>query len=246
MGKIAYLHASTSVAVLPSQRIATINAHDVAERTEQTRLDSGRDVSGLNERKSLAPQGEQISDAALYRSFRDDGDVAAFEALFSRHRNTVLAFVWALSGSRNIADDVSQHCWLRIIEADAGIGYQPMPGTSFKSYLLTMARNRYIDEHKRKHVETRSDSLDVYPALATSDSTAYESAEVDERSDAIDAAVATLPMEQRDVLAMWLQGYSIQEMMMSSGVPRDTVLSRKKYALKKLRRLLVTFENKVT
>jgi DNA-directed RNA polymerase specialized sigma24 family protein len=47
--------------------------------------------------------------------------------------------------------------------------------------------------------------------------------------------VDRLPAEQRKVILMWSQGASIREMASACDAPRDTVLSRKKYAVARLR-----------
>jgi DNA-directed RNA polymerase specialized sigma24 family protein len=47
--------------------------------------------------------------------------------------------------------------------------------------------------------------------------------------------VDRLPAEQRKVSLMWSQGASIREMAAACHAPRDTVLSRKKYAVARLR-----------
>jgi RNA polymerase sigma-70 factor (ECF subfamily) len=179
----------------------------------------------------------QQTDAALFESFRDNGDVSAFERLFTRHRNALFAYLWAMSGSRAIADDLSQYCWLRLMESAAQGGYQPKPGVSIKSFLFALGRNRFIDEYRRKHVEVMSDSMDDRQPLAAAGGNACDEASDQQVRDAIEQAIADLPAEQREVLAMWLEGFSIKEMMSNTGAPRDTVLSRKKYALKKLRNL---------
>tara|TARA_R110002096_G_scaffold3025_2_gene15469 strand:+ start:4864 stop:5592 length:729 start_codon:yes stop_codon:yes gene_type:complete len=176
---------------------------------------------------------DDASDAELFTAFRDNGDMAAFETLFSRHKNAVYRYLWALSGSEAITEDLSQHCWLKLVE-DAG-AYQPRPGISLRSYLYKIGRNRYIDEYQRKHVEKLSDSLTDKPALAASGGSACESATHEEAQELMERAIAELPVDQREVLALWLQGFSIKEMMREVDAPRDTVLSRKKYALKKLR-----------
>jgi len=47
-----------------------------------------------------------------------------------------------------------------------------------------------------------------------------------------------LPVEQRQVVALWADGMRIGAIATLTAAPRDTVLSRKKYALAKLRVML--------
>lgn len=196
---------------------------------------AGHPVLRIQLSKFLAGR-DDASDAELFTAFRDNGDMAAFETLFARHKNAVYRYLWALSGSEAITEDLSQHCWLKLVE-DAG-AYQPRPGVSLRSYLYRIGRNRYIDEYQRKHVEKLSDSLASQPALVASGGSACESATRAEVQELMEHAIAELPVDQREIVALWLQGFSIKEMMSEVSAPRDTVLSRKKYALKKLRRAL--------
>jgi DNA-directed RNA polymerase specialized sigma24 family protein len=57
-------------------------------------------------------------------------------------------------------------------------------------------------------------------------------------SGLIARALDELPDAQRTVLALWVEGRSIREMAARTAAPVDTVLSRKKYALGRLRRAL--------
>ncbi len=179
------------------------------------------------------------SDSHLFLQFRDDGDESAFERLFRRHRDALVAYLWSLSGNQSVAEDVSQYCWLRLMEGDSQSGYQPRAGASLLSYLRTLGRNRFIDEYIRKHGEARTDSVSEDDTRLTDPVSAMDGAASAELRNSIEAAVSNLPFDQRDVLSMWLQGFSIREMMKVTEAPRDTVLSRKKYAIKKLK---VVFE----
>jgi DNA-directed RNA polymerase specialized sigma24 family protein len=56
--------------------------------------------------------------------------------------------------------------------------------------------------------------------------------------DAVCGAVSRLPAEQRKVIGLWSGGASIRDMASACRAPRDTVLSRKKYAVARLRTLI--------
>lgn len=213
-----------------------------AERIAMLRADAMADAKG----PAPVIGTDGVDDATLFRRFRDHGDVTAFEALFSRHRDAVFTYLLALSGNRAIAEDVSQFCWLRLIENDVGRGYRPRPGVSIRSYLYTLGRNRYIDEYKRKHAATRSHSLDDHGDMAAEHADTAGAAAAQQVRDVIEDALTTLPAEQREVLSMWVAGFTIKEMVSRIGAPRDTVLSRKRYGLKKLKSLLQSIGVSVT
>jgi DNA-directed RNA polymerase specialized sigma24 family protein len=52
--------------------------------------------------------------------------------------------------------------------------------------------------------------------------------------------IALLPVEQREVVVLWAQGHELTVIAQIAGVPWETVVSRKKYALAKLRAALGT------
>ncbi len=59
-----------------------------------------------------------------------------------------------------------------------------------------------------------------------------------EMSRHLNEAMGGLPLEQREVVALWATGVEIDAIVAITGAPRDTVLSRKKYAIAKLRAAL--------
>ncbi|MEO1034961.1 MAG: sigma-70 family RNA polymerase sigma factor [Pseudomonadota bacterium] len=167
--------------------------------------------------------------------FQEDGDYDAFGELFSRHKDAFVAYLNHLSGSTAIAEDVSQHCWLKLIESVGEGRYRPVAGASFRSYLYTLGRNRYIDEYQRKHGESKRGSMPNLDDVEHPAEQPGDSAVASERKALLAEALAQLPLEQRDVIALWSAGVSIEHMVEITAAPRDTVLSRKKYAMAKLK-----------
>jgi RNA polymerase sigma factor (sigma-70 family) len=184
------------------------------------------------------------TDNALMHRFQGEGDYAAFESLFLRHKDSLLRFVYRLIGDRGFAEDASQQTWLKVIEVARRLSYVGRPDATFRSWLFTLARNHVIDEHKRKFAATRTDTFSGAPGDALSDgivdctSESMNPADLtlrDELSKRVDAAIRELPFEQREVIALWALGEEPAAIAAITGAPRDTVFSRKKYALAKLR-----------
>lgn len=178
------------------------------------------------------------SDETLMLRFQDDGDYEAFEELFRRHKHALLSFLWRLSADETQAEEVSQAAWLKLIEQARDRRYRPSSRASFRTYLFTLGRNHYIDEYVRKHEVTRTESLEARgidpPGSVERDPA--DDALAAQLAGHVDQALKALPFEQREVIAMWVAEMSIEDMAKIIGAPRDTVLSRKKYSLKKLRR----------
>jgi RNA polymerase sigma-70 factor (ECF subfamily) len=186
--------------------------------------------------------GSQSDDAVLMQRFQEAGDYSAFELLFERHKRGLLSFVIRLSGDRTIAEDVSQHTWLKLIDGARQRTYAPRPGATFQTWLYTLARNRFVDEYVRRHEVSRmsTEGDDQARRTETPDERSSPESEVErgQMKVLVEAAVRELPFEQREVIALWAAGTDIETMVRITGAPRDTVLSRRKYAIARLRRIL--------
>lgn len=189
------------------------------------------------DRGELAVQ--YTSDEGLLLRFQERGEMRAFEELFRRHKDAFVSFLWRLSGRRTVAEEVSQHCWLKLIELAREGRYRPVAGATFRTYLYTLGRNRYIDAYCRSQAEASSEALDEATLEERdADDDPVDTIARDERAARVAQALAALPAEQREVISLWMAGFSIEDMARLTGAPRDTVLSRKRYALARLKPLL--------
>lgn len=185
-------------------------------------------------------------DDALMSRFQRDRDLAAFEKLFARHKDPLLRFLLRLVASRAQAEDASQQTWLKVIEVARNGSYRP-GGAAFRTWLFTLARNHVIDEHRRKFASARTVSLpegvgeELLEQSISRDPAARDPADQashKQMAERLVSAMTQLPFEQREVIALWAAGIEPTEIAIITQAPRETVLSRKKYALAKLRAAL--------
>jgi RNA polymerase sigma-70 factor (ECF subfamily) len=184
-----------------------------------------------------------LDDASLFEEFQRSGAIEAFEEVFRRNDDPLYRFLLRLARVEAIAQDVSQHTWLKVLELARDGRYRRKDGASFRTFLFTLARNRYVDEYRRRHEAAHSESLGDYierEGDPAADAMLEPSAIV---SDAnvrarIETAMRELPVEQYEVIALWLQGFALKEVAEITGAPWHTVVSRKSYALKKLKACL--------
>jgi RNA polymerase sigma-70 factor (ECF subfamily) len=174
------------------------------------------------------------SDEELMQRFQRDLDYSAFEQLFRRQHEDLLRFLAKLLRDRVAAADASQQAWLKVIEVAHAGSYLERPGSAFRAWLFTVARNLAIDQYHRKFVAARSVQLEDDRATEAADDPA-ESALREQLAHRLNAAVRELPREQREVITLWAAGTDPAAIAALVRAPRDTVFSRRKYALAKLR-----------
>lgn len=141
-------------------------------------------------------------------------------------------------------EDVLQDVFSELVES-----FQLMrPIEHIGPWLFRVARNRIIDLYRKRRPELSANALvddeegsevefqDLLPSAVTGpDAALAREALIDE----LDAALAELPREQRDVfIANELEGRSFAELSNESGVRVNTLLSRKHYAVLSLRERL--------
>jgi RNA polymerase sigma factor (sigma-70 family) len=145
------------------------------------------------------------------------------------------------------AEDILQDVFYELVEANRLL----MPIEHVTGWLFRVARNRITDLFRKKKPESFSDV-----AVANTDDDDGELLYLDDLLpspdvgpealyarhillDELVAAVDELPQEQREVfVAHELEGRSFKEMAAESGVSVNTLLSRKRYAVRRLRERL--------
>jgi RNA polymerase sigma-70 factor (ECF subfamily) len=190
--------------------------------------------------------GVADGDDELMFRFQRDHDYTAFEELFGRHKDVLLRFLARLLGDIATAHDASQQTWLKVIEVARRQDYLAQSDARFRTWLLTLARNHVIDEYQRKFAATRTVALTDELRERSIDGPSAGQAAPDPLDDAnrqqiaqrLTDAIQALPLEQREVIALWIAEVEPAAIAEITGAPRDTVLSRKKYALAKLRSAL--------
>ncbi len=177
--------------------------------------------------------GVHPADSALMLRYRD-GDIQAFETLYRRHNDSLYRYLLRLSLNHDAAEDVFQEVWGNIIKAR----HRYRPTAKFTTFLYRVAHNCFIDYVRRNNRHRQV--VDVDP-----DTNPDPGAEPDvlaERSLArrrLEAALLTLPVEQRDAFLLREEaGLSIDAIAEICGVKRETIKSRLRYASKKLKAAL--------
>jgi RNA polymerase sigma-70 factor, ECF subfamily len=193
---------------------------------------------------------EEADEALMIRY--QGGDMRAFEVLLTRHRRGVYNFIYRYVNSRDRAEDLMQETFLRVIKG-AG-GYQKQ--AKFTTWLYTIARNLCVDLSRRqKHRKAASLDQPMGGGDEGRDRTLLDVVPgKDMRSDrkvinqqlhaSMQQAIAGLPDDQREVFLMReFLDMPFKDIAEVVGVPENTVKSRMRYALEKLRQELAEYKD---
>jgi RNA polymerase sigma factor (sigma-70 family) len=155
---------------------------------------------------------------------------------FEREQSRLRRFIARRVRDPRDAEDVLQDVFSALVEANRLL----MPIEHVTGWLFRVARNRIIDLFRAR----RPEPLEVEDLLSP-DAGPEEEYVRALQLEALEQAIAELPAEQRDVfIAHELEGRSFKEIAAATGVGVNTLLSRKRYAVLRLRdRLRRTYED---
>ncbi len=161
------------------------------------------------------------------------GDVAAFERLYARHRLRLHRFLVRQLRNPALADEMFQDVWQRVIAARDGW----RPEAAFSTWLFRIAHNRLADHWRaQQHRPPAPEDADARTARVPDPDTPERSLSDFEQRRLLQLALDELPDEQREVVLLRLeQELTLDEIGEITGVGRETVKSRLRYAMDKLR-----------
>ena len=162
------------------------------------------------------------------------GDMRAFETLYGRHRAGLYRYLVRQTRNAEIANDLFQEVWSKVIATRDR--YEPK--ALFRTFLYRIAHNCFIDHCRRSSVrnETHGAEDGWENTIAASDQDRPDTrAEQAQMAARYRAALAALPLEQRDVFLLYESGLSLDEIATIDAVGMETAKSRLRYAVAKLR-----------
>jgi RNA polymerase sigma-70 factor (ECF subfamily) len=169
------------------------------------------------------------------------GEAAAFDRLYDRHKGGVYRYLLRQCRNGVAADELFQDVWMNVIRVRAS--YRPT--AKFTTWLYTLAHNRLVD-HWRASGQATLVSVDNDDDESARDAvnglTGARSDQPEVRTEAralgtrLHAALTALPPAQRDAFLLHQEGgLALADIATLTGVGIETVKSRLRYALAKLR-----------
>ena len=169
------------------------------------------------------------------------GDTAAMETLFLRYRQSVYSWLLRMTGDAAEAEDIYQDVWLKVIRhaADYRSG-------NFRAWLWQIVRNKATDRMRKMSpslildspISAEGESEETIVDQLSDDRAADALMQIEEveRQRVVCEAIEALPMAQREVVLLRINGeLSFKEIADMLAAPIGTVLARMHKAVKSLK-----------
>ncbi len=185
---------------------------------------------------------EVLNDKELVQRYQN-GDVASFELLVDRYQNKVYSYVLMLVKDKQLADDIFQDTFLKIIRTIKAGAYKEEG--KFIQFAMRIAHNLIIDYFRKAKrlpmVDPTKEDYDMLDNARFTDPSIEEQLITEQIHDDIRKMVEYLPEEQREVLTMRMYAdMSFKEIADATNVSINTALGRMRYALINLRKMVQT------
>jgi RNA polymerase sigma-70 factor, ECF subfamily len=173
-----------------------------------------------------------IEDELLKLRFKA-GSVDALQRIYQKYRDTLLTLAMAMVNDSATAEDVVHDVFVSFAQSGARFRLHG----SLRAYMATCVVNRVRDRMRaRKH---QGQSLDTELSLESDFDPPDGRLLSDERSRLVSRALARLPDDQREVIALHLNAQlKLREIARLQGVPLTTVRGRYRHGIEKLRSIL--------
>ena len=164
-----------------------------------------------------------------------NGEAAAFDMLYLRHKGGLYRYILRqLGGQTELANELFQDVWMNLIKSRER--YQAT--AKFTTYLYRIAHNRLVDHWRASKPEPVE--LDQQTLVDQCAHLPEQKIEQQQLKSQLLQHIAVLPEEQRNTFLLQQEAaFSLQQIADITGVDRETVKSRLRYAMNKLRQSLV-------
>lgn len=170
-------------------------------------------------------------------AYAQHNDQQAFATLYTRHKGSLYRYCVRMLGNEALGAELFQEAWSKVIKARARYEVK----AKFTTYLFHVAHNLVIDQWRKHKPDMLSVDQDDSHIELESSTDMFADLLSEERLERFRAAIANLPPIQRDVVLLhYDHGLTLEQIASLDGIGRETVKSRLRYAMKKLRTQLDT------
>jgi RNA polymerase sigma-70 factor (ECF subfamily) len=172
-------------------------------------------VNGMESEASVIARGLRRRDPEL------------LDRLIEQYQHRLLRYLVYLAGNRDLAEDLFQETWIRVMER----GHQYDGRHEFSTWLYAVARNLTIDYLRKVSpvsLDGRMEDEEHAPLEPVDNQPpAWEVVAQHEQAERISAALVSIPAEYRETVVLRFQeGMALEEIARVTAAPLGTVKSR--------------------
>jgi RNA polymerase sigma-70 factor, ECF subfamily len=176
--------------------------------------------------------GLRMDEAVIRRA--QQGEIAAVEALYSAHYESVFRYLYYQVGDAQTAEDLTAEVFERMLRA---LPKYTLQGIPFQAWLFRIARNIAVDTFRKARMRQFTALFDTLQSTGKSPEALTEQSLTSER---LAYALKKLRKNQRDVIIFrFILEMPIAEVARVMGKPEDAIKGLQRRGLIALRDLLV-------
>jgi RNA polymerase sigma-70 factor (ECF subfamily) len=155
-------------------------------------------------------------------------DPELLDRLIIQYQHRLLRYLLFLTGSRDLAEDLFQETWMRVLTR----GTQYNGAARFDTWLFTIARNLMIDMRRKRTMASLEEMCEVDGEdrayeIPSDEPTPFDLYQIRENGQRVTAALLTLDPLHREVLVLrFHEELSLEEIAQVTRAPLSTVKSR--------------------
>jgi RNA polymerase sigma-70 factor (ECF subfamily) len=182
---------------------------------------SGMDGIAYCSANAMESEGREIARGLRRR------DPDLLDRLIEQYQHRLLRYLVYLSGNRELAQDLFQETWVRVLER----GHQYHGQHSFSTWLFAVARNLTIDYLRKRSLVSLDgllgDQQHALPEPSDTRPSAWEIVSQREQTEGINIALRSIPVQYREAVVLrFKEGLALEEIATITAVPLSTVKSR--------------------
>lgn len=178
-------------------------------------------------------------DAVLVNSYVA-GDENALALLIERHQSKVYGFIYSKIGDRDVADDIFQDTFIKVIKTLKSNSYNEEG--KFLPWVMRISHNLVVDHFRRNKkmpVLRETEEYSIFSFMKDNAPNIEGLMITEQVENDLQKLIEELPVDQKEVLVMRMyQDMSFKEIADLTGVSINTALGRMRYALMNLRKVI--------